>query len=238
MTRILTLFIVMVLITLPVSAETPLSATEVEQLPFDHSLANIPNTDPISASQIEHASTDAAHKKKAGLPQFDVTTFSSQLFWLLITFVMLYVYFAKKALPALSSAIDARKTTIKNDIDAANKISAEVDTLQTDYEAAMTNARSDARSAAMAVENEVRAKADAETDAFKEKSMTAISDLETKAEAAKEAIKSDLEIIAGELTSDIVLKLSNVKTTDAAVKKAIKAQLKGTQTPSTQKKAA
>ena len=117
--RFFALMLLLFVFALPVQAEAPLTATEVENLPFDHSLANTPNVTPVSSTidmsaEVEHI---AAHgEKKAGLPQFDTTTFTSQLFWLAIAFAIMYVYFAKSSLPALSKVIDARRTLLRNDI--------------------------------------------------------------------------------------------------------------------------
>ena len=61
MTRILTLFLVIVLTALPVSAEQPLSATEIENLPFDSSLANTPNTETVTQTE----TVETAKEKKA-----------------------------------------------------------------------------------------------------------------------------------------------------------------------------
>ena len=50
-----------------------------------------------------HAETTevpAEHHAKPGLPQLDPTTFASQLFWLVVSFVLLYVVISRIAAPA------------------------------------------------------------------------------------------------------------------------------------------
>lgn len=240
--RFLAFMVLVFFAAMPVWAEAPLTATEVENLPFDNSLANTPNTTLVGneidmSQEVEHADSHGA--KKEGLPQFDATTFTSQLFWLAIAFAIMYVYFAKSSLPALSKVIDTRKTTVRNDINEANRISLAVDDLQKSYEDVMNQARLDARAAAVAVETAMRDKADEQSLAFKHKSMEDIRALEKRAEASKNKIKSDLEQIAATLTSDIVTKLSGLNLDEKDVANAVRAQVdnKGG-TPTQRKKAA
>jgi len=57
----------------------------------------------------------------AGMPQFDVTKFPSQIFWLVVCFAVLYVLMAKLVLPRIGSTIDARERKIQGDLDAAQQ---------------------------------------------------------------------------------------------------------------------
>ncbi len=211
------------MIALPVMAEQPLNPIEVEAIPFTNTAPTF-NTKSISAeidmsAEVEHLAT--ADAKKAGLPQFDVTTFASQIFWLAIMFVILYVYFAKSALPKLSSTIEQRHLTIKNDLEQADKITADVDKTRTDYELAMSNAHDNARKTIIDIEAHLRQDAETQANEFKDKSAQAISDLEAQAETAKAKIKSELNNIAAVLTSDIIKKLTPLKISDADIDTAV-----------------
>ena len=50
------------------------------------------------------------------MPQFNAETFPSQLFWLVITFVILYVCMSFIILPRIRDNIRLRKNKISNDI--------------------------------------------------------------------------------------------------------------------------
>ncbi len=43
------------------------------------------------------------------MPQLDVETFPSQMFWLAVTFILLYLLMSRVGLPRLSAAIEARR---------------------------------------------------------------------------------------------------------------------------------
>ena len=58
----------------------------------------------------------AEGQKSAGLPQMDISTFPSQLFWLIITFTVLYLFMWKFVIPRLSTTIEERQDKISNDI--------------------------------------------------------------------------------------------------------------------------
>jgi F-type H+-transporting ATPase subunit b len=209
-----------------------LSPIQVEGLPFDNSIANVPNTEKLMDEHI------ATAEKKAGLPQFDVTTFASQIFWLLVMFVVLYVYFAKGALPKLSKTMEDRQSIIRNDLDTADKLSANIDATRTEYEAAMTKAQDDARAEIVKAEGIMRTKADAQSNEFKARSASAVADIEKRAESAKSKIMADLETTVADLTASIVSKLGHIDAPQATIEKAIATHMSATTSASTKKKAA
>ena len=76
----------------------------------------------------------------AGLPQMDITTFPSQLFWLVITFAILYIFMWRVVIPKLSTTIEERKDKISNDINEAEKFNSEATSILEKYEEQMSSA--------------------------------------------------------------------------------------------------
>ena len=56
-----------------------------------------------------------------GLPQMDISTFPSQIFWLVVTFSILYMFMWKFVIPKLRITIEERRDKILNDINEAEK---------------------------------------------------------------------------------------------------------------------
>ena len=56
------------------------------------------------------------------MPQLEITTFPSQIFWILITFLMLYLILSKFIIPKISFVIKKREAEIKNSIHVAEQI--------------------------------------------------------------------------------------------------------------------
>lgn len=80
------------------------------------------------------------------MPQFDPSTFPTQLFWLALTFVALYVLMVRVALPRVTDVLDARRARIDHDLETAEKLKAEAEQTLAAYEKAMADARSQAQS--------------------------------------------------------------------------------------------
>jgi F-type H+-transporting ATPase subunit b len=55
----------------------------------------------------------------ATMPQFDPSSFASQIFWLIITFGALYLVLSKVALPRIAGVIEERQDTIADNLDRA-----------------------------------------------------------------------------------------------------------------------
>jgi len=55
------------------------------------------------------------------MPQLDLSTFPSQIFWLAVFFVVLYLLMAKLAIPKIERVIDERRNRVENDLDKAGR---------------------------------------------------------------------------------------------------------------------
>src|SRR5690348_13886363 len=90
-------------------------------------------------------------KHEGGFPPFDTKTFPSQLFWLAITFSVLFVVLWRVAGPMISSTITSRRKRINDDIATAQQARADADSASAAYETALAGAR--ARAHVLADEN-------------------------------------------------------------------------------------
>jgi len=70
-------------------------------------------------------------KKNLDMPQFDFTTYSSQIFWFCICFATLYLTMHFVVLPRITSIINARKKLVDADTLAANELDHKITELQT-----------------------------------------------------------------------------------------------------------
>lgn len=120
-------------------------------------------------------------KHAAHFPPFDVKTFPSQLLWLAITFILLYLLMSRVTLPRIGRILEERRDRIADDLEEGVKLKAESEAAQVAYEKAL----SEARARANAIAGETRAKLAAESDANR-KALEA--DLNSKLEAAEQRI--------------------------------------------------
>ena len=62
-----------------------------------------------------------------GMPQFNAKSFNSQLFWLTVTFGLLYILVTYLILPRIRENIRLRKNKISNDLERAENIKLEIE---------------------------------------------------------------------------------------------------------------
>ncbi|MFZ8865043.1 MAG: hypothetical protein ACO2XZ_04160 [Rickettsiales bacterium] len=81
------------------------------------------------------------------MPQLDFANypFISQLFWLSISFFVLYIYSAKIILPRISKTIEMRDRTIKSALKDAEKVKKQLEINETNNHKILTEARDRAR---------------------------------------------------------------------------------------------
>ncbi|SDX02797.1 F0F1 ATP synthase subunit B' [Celeribacter indicus] len=129
--------------------------------------------------------------ESAGMPQLDFSTFPNQIFWLLVTLVVIYFVLSKIALPRISAVLAERSGTIMNDIAAAEELKLKAKEAEEAYNRALAEAKAEAQR----ISNETRAAIQADLDAA-----TAKADAEISAKAA-ESEKAIAEIRDGALES-------------------------------------
>ena len=72
------------------------------------------------ASSTTNAS--AAEASAPGMPQLDFSTFSNQIFWLIVTLVAIYFILSRLALPRIAGVLAERQGTINNDVNMAEEL--------------------------------------------------------------------------------------------------------------------
>ncbi len=112
---------------------------------------------------------DAAGAAQApGMPQLDFSTFGNQIFWLLVTLVVIYFVLSRVALPRIAAVLAELQGTITNDIAKAEDLKAQAADAEAAYEKALADARSEAQAIAQATRDDIKAQgqaAQAEADA-------------------------------------------------------------------------
>jgi len=79
------------------------------------------------------------------MPQLDLATFPSQIFWLAVIFGALYLLMARVGLPRVGAMIEARRARIAGDLDRAAQMKAEAEAVMAAYERSLADARAQAQ---------------------------------------------------------------------------------------------
>ncbi len=74
------------------------------------------------------------------MPQFDLSPYLSQAFWMLISFGFMYLLVSYLIMPMLEDIFERRDTLIKNDLEAAERINKQAELLIKEYDEFMLSA--------------------------------------------------------------------------------------------------
>ena len=138
-------------------------------------------------AEAKTTATTEAPGGKASFPPFKTETFPSQIFWLAITFTLLFVVLWRLIGPRLSKVIGERRGQIEGDIATAGKHKNDAEAALASYEAALAAART--RAHAEAEDN--RRFVEAEVEKSKAAAEAEFRDAAAKAEAAIAASRAE-----------------------------------------------
>jgi len=77
------------------------------------------------------------------MPQLDVATFPSQIFWILLGFLAIYMFVSKVVTPSIEETFENRVAHIDSLVDTANQLKSEAKKLENEAFIALENAEID-----------------------------------------------------------------------------------------------
>jgi F-type H+-transporting ATPase subunit b len=200
-------------------------------------VADVPapdHTDPVPADDTAgelHTGTESeGHATSKGLPQLDTTTFASQLFWLLLTFVTLYLVMSRVALPKLEGVIAERKGRIKGDLDSAAQAKRDSEAAIAGYDKALADARAKALKSGDQMRNTVQAEINAKNDQASKQLAADTAKAEARIGEMRTAAMARVGDVARETAVDIVSKLTGETANANDLAAAVTSALKSTRT--------
>ncbi len=163
------------------------------------------------------------------MPQLEqIATFPSQIFWLVTSFLVLFVIMWRIAVPKITDALEARQKRIDNNLERAAELKKEAEAAIETYEKSLAKARSDAENV-IATANASLAKSISSREAeLSDKLQAKIAESEASIAAAMNAAAETLRGVAIEVTLEATERLvgetpSN-ENASAAVDRAIDAR--------------
>jgi F-type H+-transporting ATPase subunit b len=156
------------------------------------------------AEPTAHTEAPAGH---GAFPPFQKENFPSQLVWLAVSFVLLYVLMSKVALPRIASIIEARSKRIADDLKAAQSFKEQSDAAHAAYEKALADARSRAQSIANAMREKQAAEAEATNKRLEAQLHEKLAAAEQSIAATRNSAMGNVGSIAADSASAIVERL-------------------------------
>jgi F-type H+-transporting ATPase subunit b len=151
--------------------------------------------------------------------------FASQLFWLIVSFGLIYFVIGRGMFPKIEATVEQRDRRIAEDLAAAERARAEADSREEAYRARLEANRAEALkvtqaakdASARSTETQVKA-ADAELD-------RKVSAAEAEIRSATQAALADIETVAAEAAQELVAKLSGANVSREQAAAAVRAEL-------------
>ena len=155
--------------------------------------------------------------ESAGMPQLNPEFWISQIFWLTLTFGILYIVLSKLILPKISANLELRRSQIQENIEAADKQREESETKLKEYEEIILKSKLNAKK----IFKETREKALKDINLKKDTLDGQINEEIKKAEAEINALKKNapekINKIAIEASSEILKNLIGTEINNSSV---------------------
>ena len=162
-------------------------------------------------------SLEAFAAESGGMPQLNPEFWISQIFWLTLTFGILYIVLSKLILPKISDNLESRKSQILENIEAAEKQRQNSEEKLKEYEEIVSKSKMEAKN----IFNKAREKALKDISAKKDVLDKQIDDEIGKAEQEiKELQKSapdKINKIAIETSSELIQKLIGAEVNNSSI---------------------
>ena len=161
-----------------------------------------------------------------GMPQLCADWMGNQVFWLVVTLVVIFFILSRIALPRIAAVLSERQETIANDLAAAEDLKAKAQEAEDAYNKALADARAEAQSIIAAAKEDINAelaeaneKAEAEIAAKAAEGEKKIADIRA---SAMESVREVAEATAKELVAAM-----GARADDETIASAVDARLEG-----------
>ena len=166
--------------------------------------------------------TVIASESKKGLPQLDLNTYPSLMFWSIISLIIGFILMKYLVTPNIKSILNSRETNIQNDLVKAKTSNQEAEKIK---QSLMKN-QEDIKSKSQKIISEAILESKQSIEK-KEKEISAklelkVSEAEKKIINTQNTVINDVIYAAEEMTVNVVIKFIDIEHDKSNVKKAIK----------------
>ena len=171
---------------------------------------------------IINVETVIASEAKTGLPQLDLNTYPSLMFWSIISLIIGFALMKYLVTPNIKSILNSRETSIQNDLVKAKTSNQESEKIRQ----SIIKSQEDIKSKSQKIISDATLESKQSIEK-KEKEISAklelkVSEAEKKIIDTQNTVINDVINVAEEITADVVRKFTDIKYDKSNVKKAIK----------------
>jgi F-type H+-transporting ATPase subunit b len=156
------------------------------------------------------------------MPLLETHTYISQLFWLIISFTLLYFLLSKFCIPQLTKILELRDSKINGALEKARILQEEAVALREDYESKLSKATIAKNIMLNKAMEEISANIDTKNIKSEQKFSKMLLDAEKKLEDFANDSQDSITEIAKETTKSILKDFLKIKISDTAINKSLK----------------
>ena len=151
------------------------------------------------------------------MPQLNPEFWVSQIFWLTLTFGILYIVLAKAILPKISSNLELRKSQIQENIEAAEKQRIESDTKLKEYDDLILKSKIKAKNIYKDAREKVIKDINLKKEVLDRQIDEEIKKVEKEIEVLKKNAPEKINKIAIETSSELIKKLIGAEINNSSI---------------------
>ena len=164
-----------------------------------------------------------AGDKKAGLPQLDLNTYPSLIFWSIISLIFGYILMAYIVTPRIKSIINLRETSIQNDLIKAKTSNQESEKIKKEISDSQLKIKLNSQTLIDEALFETKKLLDETEKKISKKMELKIITAEQKINETKDNVISEILSNAEDITRDIIQRFTSIKPLKEDVKKTVNA---------------
>ena len=162
-------------------------------------------------------SKEAFAAESGGMPQLNPEFWVSQIFWLILTFGILYVVLSKLILPKISNNLESRKSQILENIEAAEKQREDSEAKLEEYEKIISKSKLEAKNIFSQSREKVLKDISAKREVLDKQIDEEISKAELEISNLRESAPDKINMIAIETSSELIQKLIGAEVNNSSI---------------------
>ena len=155
--------------------------------------------------------------ESGGMPQLNPEFWFSQIFWLIITFGIMFILLSKFILPKISENLELRKAEILENIESAEKQREESDNKLKEYEKLILESKIEAKNYFNKAREKILKDVDKKKENLEKEINDEISNVEKEILDLKKKSPEKIRKIAAETSSDLIKQLIGVEVNNSSI---------------------
>ena len=160
---------------------------------------------------------EAFSAESGGMPQLNPEFWISQIFWLTLTFGILYLVLSKLILPKISNNLESRKSQILENIEAAEKQREDSEAKLEEYEEIISKSKLEAKNIFSQSREKVLKDISAKREVLDKQIDEEISKAEQEINNLRESAPDKINMIAIETSSELIQKLIGAEVNNSSI---------------------